>query len=147
MINPNYRPSQSRETPDDVDTKSSKTTVYLHKNIKHYKVKEDPDDEQSKEVDMYSYDEAKLTYPEYNQYLAEQENDQAHLDIQLGVAEAAEAADENNTTALLALGELGDVVDSNNNDACEAIAELCETLLAQIGDLQARIEALEAKNA
>ena len=62
----NYIKSQSSVKPDLVDTTSSKTTVYLRKNIiELHKDDNDPS------VVLYEYDEAKLTKEEYNQYLKE----------------------------------------------------------------------------
>lgn len=60
----NYVKSESTIMPEMVDTTSSKTTVYLRKNIV----------EKQREVDgeaqtYYEYDEAKLTHEEYEKYL------------------------------------------------------------------------------
>ena len=61
----NYTKSQSSIKPELIDTTSSKTTVYLRKNI----IEINKDDESS--TTFYEYDEAKLTKEEYNQYLKE----------------------------------------------------------------------------
>ena len=61
----NYVKSQSSVKPELIDTTSSKTTVYLRKNI----IEINKDDESS--TTFYEYDEAKLTKEEYNQYLKE----------------------------------------------------------------------------
>ncbi len=58
----NYKKSESTIRPEAIDTTSSKTTVYLRKNVigveTEYGV-------------MYEYDEAKLTKAEYKKYLEE----------------------------------------------------------------------------
>lgn len=64
----NYKKSQSNVRPDLVDDYSSKTTVYIRRNIIEKSV-EDKIREESRTV--YEYDEAKLTKEEYEQYLKE----------------------------------------------------------------------------
>ena len=61
----NYTKSQSSIKPELIDTTSSKTTVYLRKNI----IEINKDDESS--TTFYEYEEAKLTKKEYDQYLKE----------------------------------------------------------------------------
>ena len=61
----NYVKSQSSVKPELIDTTSSKTTVYLRKNI----IEINKDDESS--TTFYEYDEAKLTKKEYQEYLKE----------------------------------------------------------------------------
>lgn len=61
----NYVKSQSSIKPELIDTTSSKTTVYLRKNI--IETKQDDD----YNTTLYEYDEAKLTKEEYTQYLKE----------------------------------------------------------------------------
>lgn len=66
----NYIKSQSINYPDLVDTTSSKTVVYLRKNIielTNYDV------ESNENVSYYEYEEAKLTKEEYELYLKELE--------------------------------------------------------------------------
>lgn len=66
----NYIKSQSVNYPDLVDTTSSKTVVYLRKNIielTNYDV------ESNENVSYYEYEEAKLTKEEYELYLKELE--------------------------------------------------------------------------
>ena len=66
----NYIKSQSSVKPDLVDTTSSKTTVYIRKNI----VENKKTDEMSGEKTVfYEYEEAKLTKEEYKEYLKELE--------------------------------------------------------------------------
>ena len=66
----NYVKSSSSVKPDLIDTTSSKTTVYIRKNI----VENIKTDEMSgEEVVFYEYDEAKLTKEEYQEYLKELE--------------------------------------------------------------------------
>lgn len=69
----NYVKSQSTVKPELIDTTSSKTTVYLRKNIIERQIaNEDNSDEwHGPTVSVYEYDEAKLTKEEYNQYLKE----------------------------------------------------------------------------
>lgn len=63
-----YKKSESTVRPEPVDTTSSKTTVYLRKDV----VERQRVDEMSGEsYAYYEYLEAKLTRDEYEQYLAE----------------------------------------------------------------------------
>ena len=66
----NYVKSQSSVKPDLIDTTSSKTTVYIRKNIIE---KERIDKETGDSTTYYEYDEAKLTKKEYQEYLKELE--------------------------------------------------------------------------
>lgn len=66
----NYVKSQSYVKPELVDTTSSKTKVYLRKNIIS---KSSTDQNTGDEVEYYEYEEAKLTKEEYEQYLKELE--------------------------------------------------------------------------
>ena len=63
----NYTKSQSSIKPELIDTTSSKTTVYLRKNI----IEINKDDDTS--TTFYEYEEAKLTKEEYQEYLKELE--------------------------------------------------------------------------
>ena len=65
----NYRKSQSSIKPELVDTTSSKTSVYLRKDIAENTIT----DMDGNEVIMYEYDEAVLTNAEYEEYLKELE--------------------------------------------------------------------------
>ena len=66
----NYVKSSSSVKPDLIDTTSSKTTVYIRKNIIE---KERMDKETGDYTTYYEYDEAKLTKEEYQEYLKELE--------------------------------------------------------------------------
>ena len=66
----NYVKSQSSVKPELIDTTSSKTTVYLRKNIIE---KERVDKETGDSTTYYEYEEAKLTKKEYKEYLKELE--------------------------------------------------------------------------
>ena len=66
----NYTKSESTIKPQLVDTTSSKTTVYLRKNIIE---KERMDKETGDSTTYYEYDESKLTKEEYQEYLKELE--------------------------------------------------------------------------
>ena len=66
----NYIKSQSSVKPDLVDTTSSKTVVYLRRNIVE-NIKTDKIS--GEETVFYEYDEAKLTKQEYQEYLKELE--------------------------------------------------------------------------
>lgn len=63
----NYRKSESAELPEAIDTTSSKTSVYLRKNIAEKERK----DEDGNAYQYYEYDEAKMTKEEYEKYLDE----------------------------------------------------------------------------
>ena len=64
----NYSKSQSTVKPELIDTTSSKTTVYLRKNIIEVEKTNESDNTSNT---FYEYEEAKLTKEEYNQYLKE----------------------------------------------------------------------------
>ena len=66
----NYVKSQSSVKPELVDTTSSKTTVYIRKNIVENKK---TDEMSGEETVFYEYEEAKLTKEEYQEYLKELE--------------------------------------------------------------------------
>ena len=66
----NYVKSESTIKPELIDTISSKTTVYIRKNIIE---KERIDNETGVSTTYYEYDEAKLTKAEYKEYLKELE--------------------------------------------------------------------------
>ena len=66
----NYVKSESTIKPELIDTTSSKTTVYIRKNIIE---KERMDEETGDSTTYYEYEEAKLTKAEYKEYLKELE--------------------------------------------------------------------------
>ena len=66
----NYAKSKSTIKPELLDTTSSKTTVYIRKNIIE---KERIDNETGYSTTYYEYDEVKLTKEEYQEYLKELE--------------------------------------------------------------------------
>ena len=66
----NYAKSESTIKPELIDTISSKTTVYIRKNIIE---KERMDKETGNSMAYYEYEEAKLTKAEYQEYLKELE--------------------------------------------------------------------------
>ena len=68
----NYVKSQSTVKPELIDTTSSKTTVYLRKNIIEVE-RNDMNDDSSASTTFYEYDEAKLTKKEYQEYLKQLE--------------------------------------------------------------------------
>ena len=68
----NYIKSQSTVKPELIDTTSSKTTVYLRKNIIEVE-RNDMNDDSSASTTFYEYDEAKLTKKEYQEYLKQLE--------------------------------------------------------------------------
>ncbi len=65
----NYIKSESMIKPLTVDATSSKTTVYLRKNI----VDKERTDDEGNVYQYYEYDEAKLTKAQYKEYLKELE--------------------------------------------------------------------------
>lgn len=65
----NYVKSESTIKPELIDTTSSKTTVYIRKNI----IEKERDSEAGDSTTYYEYDEAKLTKEEYQEYLKELE--------------------------------------------------------------------------
>jgi len=80
-MNIQYNKSQSDTRPVEVDTESSKVSVYLRKNIEEKTVKDPVTDE---DRTYFEYDEAILTKNEYALY-------QETVETQLAIAELAEA--------------------------------------------------------
>lgn len=66
MLSLNYYKSESDTMPDEIDTMSSPTTVYLRKNIR---AEERQDIETKTTKTVYVYDEATIPHDEYNAYL------------------------------------------------------------------------------
>ena len=67
MVNLNYYPSESDIMPEELDTSSSPTTVYLRKNIR---AEERKDPETGETRTVFVYDEAKMPRLEYVDYLS-----------------------------------------------------------------------------
>lgn len=65
----NYKKVQSAEQPNELDTISSQTTVYLRKNI----IAKTTTDENGETLTYYEYDECKLTKAEYQAYLIDKQ--------------------------------------------------------------------------
>ncbi len=63
----NYKKSESTIKPEVIDTISSKTSVYLRKNI----IEKERQDENRNVYNNYEYEEAKLSKEEYEKYLDE----------------------------------------------------------------------------
>ena len=88
----NYVKSQSTIKPELIDTTSSKTTVYLRKNIVEVEKTNESD---NTSTTFYEYDEAKLTKQEYQEYLKElsiidiqqQRADIDYIMLMIGIAE------------------------------------------------------------
>ena len=74
----NYVKSQSSVKPELIDTTSSKTTVYLRKNIIEVE-RNNMNDDSSASTTFYEYDEAKLSKEEYQEYLKELENEEVYV--------------------------------------------------------------------
>jgi len=66
MLSLNYHKSESDTMPEEIDTVSSPTTVYLRKNIR---AEERQDVETETTRTVYVYDEATIPRDEYNAYL------------------------------------------------------------------------------
>lgn len=67
MFNLDYYPSESDTMPEEIDTSSSPTTVYLRKNIR---AEERKDPETGETRTVFVYDEAKMPRQEYVDYLS-----------------------------------------------------------------------------
>lgn len=67
MFNLNYCPSESDIMPEELDTSTSPTTVYLRKNIRE---EERKDHETGETRTVFVYDEAKMPRLEYVDYLS-----------------------------------------------------------------------------
>lgn len=66
MLSLNYYKSESDTMPDEIDTMSSPTTVYLRRNIR---TEERQDAETKTTKTVYVYDESNIPRDEYNAYL------------------------------------------------------------------------------
>lgn len=143
MMNLQYHRSESTVKPPELDTTSSKYSVYLRKNFKEIYVKQDPMDEESPEQLMYVYEEAVISKEDYKLYESECENSDEHDDMDLAITELAETTDEQNTDNMLALADLAEEQETLDTDSSLAITEAYEDLAAQIAALEARITALE----
>lgn len=73
-----FKPSQSTVKPELIDTTSSQYTVYIRQNIKGEMIE---DKYGGEPYTMYTYDEAKLTKEEYQQYINEQTQYETYLDF------------------------------------------------------------------
>ena len=67
MLSLNYDKSESDTMPEEIDTSSSPTTVYLRKNIR---AESRTDAETGKKRTFFVYDEAKLPHQTYVDYLS-----------------------------------------------------------------------------
>lgn len=67
MLSLNYHKSESDTMPEEIDTSSSPTTVYLRKNI-HAEERKDPETGETRMV--FVYDEAEMPRQEYVDYLS-----------------------------------------------------------------------------
>ena len=67
MLNLDYKQVESNTMPDEIDTMSSPSTVYLRRNIRTEE-RQDIDTETTRTV--YVYDEATIPRNEYNAYLS-----------------------------------------------------------------------------
>ena len=67
MLSLNYYKSESDTMPEEIDTSSSPTTVYLRKNI-HAEDRTDAETGETRTV--FVYDEAKMPRQEYVDYLS-----------------------------------------------------------------------------
>lgn len=66
MLSLNYYKSESDTMPDEIDTVSSPTTVYLRRNIRT----EERTDDMGEKRTVYVYDEAKVSKTEYMDYIS-----------------------------------------------------------------------------
>lgn len=66
MFNLDYYQSESDTMPEEIDTTSSPTTVYLRKNIH---TEERADQETGETRTVFVYDEAKMTWRDYDNYM------------------------------------------------------------------------------
>ena len=64
----NHVQGSQADRPKEVDTESSKTTVYLRKNIERVTIE---DKQTGDTVEMWEYDEATLSHDDYMVYLNE----------------------------------------------------------------------------
>lgn len=77
MLSLNYNRSESDTLPEEIDTSSSPTTVYLRKNI-HTEERKDTETGETRMV--FVYDEAKMSRQAYVDYLSgKTQSDVAYL--------------------------------------------------------------------
>lgn len=94
----NWYESESTEKPSELDTTSSRTTVYQRRNIRKV-TREGTDNEPSQEV--YVYDERTMSHADYaielmNKNTADIDYIAMMSDIELDSGETDETEDENN---------------------------------------------------
>lgn len=81
-----YHKSRSSAYPELIDETSSKTTVYIRKNVEQFE-EELPD---GTKISGYEYDECKLSKAQYELYKIEQKAESNNTELQLAIAELAE---------------------------------------------------------
>lgn len=94
------------QEPLPIDTVSSPTVVYIHKNIELVTKK----DIEGNEYQEWEYDRATLTKEEYTMYQIEQDSNTANLGTEVAVAELAETIEETKNEMELALAELAEAI-------------------------------------
>ena len=82
-----WRQSESAERPLEIDETSSKTVVYVRRNIKEVTVQ----DEMSEETrTIYQYEENAIPKADWETYKAVMENQSATTDLELAICELYE---------------------------------------------------------
>ena len=80
----NWRPSEADTIPEEIDTTSSTTTVYLRRNVEE-KTRPDEDSPLTSHT-YYSYEEAKIPRAEYDAWLIDKNQaDLEYLFMMTGV--------------------------------------------------------------
>lgn len=106
-MNITYRKSHSSVYPELLDTTSSKTSVYIRKNVEE-KTEEDPTSGETRTV--FEYDEACLSKAEYALYLVSEKAGADNVDCQLAIAELAETMEQSAIDIEMAIAELAEAV-------------------------------------
>lgn len=99
-----FKKVQSASEPQPIDTTSSPTVSYIHKNIELV-TKTDPE---GNEYQEWQFDRATLTKEQYAMYLIEQNAAESNLGTEVAVAELAEEIEQTKLDIELAIAELAE---------------------------------------
>jgi len=91
--------------PQLVDSTSSPTVTYIHRNIERV-TKTDP--ETGEEIQVWQFERATLSKAEYVMYCIEKGAGEKNLETELAVAELAEEIEQNKLDMELAIAELAE---------------------------------------
>ena len=99
-----FKEVESMVEPQPIDTTSSPTVTYIHKNIRQ----ETKTDFEGGETTVWKFDRATLTKAEYVMYCIEKGASTDNLSTELAVAELAEEVEQSKLDIELAIAELAE---------------------------------------